>query len=40
MGQRANPYEIDLERNAANHVPLSPLTFIARAAAVYPQRSR
>jgi 3-(methylthio)propionyl---CoA ligase len=39
MGQRANPYEIDLERNAANHVPLSPLTFIARAAAVYPQHT-
>jgi fatty-acyl-CoA synthase len=39
MSQRPNPFEIDLEKNAANHVPMSPLTFIARAAAVYPQRA-
>ncbi|MGH6961523.1 MAG: AMP-binding protein, partial [Dongiaceae bacterium] len=38
MSQRTSPYEFDLEQNAANHVPLSPLTFIVRAAAVYPQR--
>ncbi|HEY4372301.1 MAG TPA: acyl-CoA synthetase, partial [Burkholderiales bacterium] len=34
----ANIYEQGLPRNAANHVALSPLSFIARAAAVYPQR--
>ena len=31
-----NPYDRDLDRNAANYAPLSPLTFIERAAAVYP----
>ena len=35
---RHNPYEIDLEQNAANTVPLSPLSFLRRTAAVYPQR--
>src|SRR5262249_7805290 len=39
MNQRANPYEMDLDQNAANYVPLSPLTFIARAASVFPQRT-
>jgi fatty-acyl-CoA synthase len=34
-----NPYEIDLDRNVANHVPLSPLSFIRRTAAVYPHRT-
>ena len=33
-----SPYDTDLDRNAANYVPLSPLGFIARSAAVYPQR--
>ena len=33
-----NPYEIDLDRNAANHVPLTPLSFLRRTAAVYPER--
>ena len=33
----ANPYETDLDRNAANYTPLSPLSLIARAARVYPQ---
>ncbi|MBM3486624.1 MAG: acyl-CoA synthetase [Alphaproteobacteria bacterium] len=32
-------YDTDLGRNAANHVPLSPLSFIERAAAVYPART-
>ncbi|HLI21614.1 MAG TPA: AMP-binding protein, partial [Stellaceae bacterium] len=32
----ANPYTVDLDRNAANHQPLSPLGFIERAAAVHP----
>ena len=31
-----NPYNKDLDKNAANHTPISPLTFIERAAAVYP----
>ena len=33
-----NPYEIGLDRNAANYVPLSPLTFLERTAAVFPSR--
>jgi fatty-acyl-CoA synthase len=33
-----NPFEQDLERNAANYTPLSPLTLIARAAYVYPRQ--
>ncbi|MDG4594387.1 MAG: acyl-CoA synthetase [Candidatus Contendobacter sp.] len=33
-----NPYEISLDRNPANFVPLTPLTFIERAASVYPNR--
>src|SRR6202007_1185619 len=33
-----NPYEIGLEKNAANFVPLSPIGFLLRSAAVYPQR--
>ena len=31
-------YSKDLDKNAANYSPLSPLTFIERAAAVYPER--
>ena len=34
----ASPYEEGLEKNAANFVPLSPIGFLLRAAAVYPQR--
>ena len=34
----ANPYEIGLDKNAANFVPLSPLGFLARSAAVFPER--
>ncbi len=32
----ANPYELHLDKTAANHQPLTPLTFLSRAAAVYP----
>jgi fatty-acyl-CoA synthase len=32
-------YDRGLERNRANYVPLSPLTFIERAASVYPERT-
>ena len=34
----ASPYDRDLDRNAANHVPLTPLSFIDRTASVHPQR--
>jgi fatty-acyl-CoA synthase len=34
----ANPYTIDLDRNPANHMPLTPLSFIERAAAVHPDQ--
>ncbi len=33
-----SPYDRDLDRNAANYAPLSPLSFIARSAAVFPDR--
>ena len=33
-----NPYEIGLEKNAANYVPLTPIGFLVRSAAVYPNR--
>ena len=35
----ANPYQEGLDTNAANHVPLTPLSFLARAAHVYPERT-
>jgi fatty-acyl-CoA synthase len=35
---RANAYRQDLDRNPANYAPLTPLSFIERAASVYPQR--
>ena len=31
-----NPYNTDLDRNPANHQPLTPLTFLERAASVFP----
>jgi fatty-acyl-CoA synthase len=34
----ASPYDRDLEPNPANFQPLTPLTFLARAAAVFPER--
>lgn len=33
-----NPYELGLDKNPANYVPLTPLTFLERAALVHPQR--
>ncbi len=33
-----NPYELGLERNAANYQPLTPITFLERAAKVFPER--
>jgi fatty-acyl-CoA synthase len=38
MAETRNPYTVGLDRNAANYVPLSPLTFLARSAAVFPDR--
>lgn len=35
---RSSPYQTGLDKNAANHVPLSPLSFLGRAAAVFPDR--
>jgi len=34
-----NPYNIDLDQNAANYQPLTPLTFLARTASVFPQHT-
>jgi fatty-acyl-CoA synthase len=36
MSKTQNQYDIGLDKTAANYVPLSPLSFIARSAAVYP----
>ena len=35
----ATPYDTDLDRNAANFQPLTPLSFLARAAEVYPDQT-
>jgi len=37
-GAKANPYEVDLDRNAANFAPLTPLTFLEWSAYTYPKR--
>jgi fatty-acyl-CoA synthase len=37
--QKSSPYEQDLYRNPANYTPLTPLSFIERAASVYPKRT-
>jgi fatty-acyl-CoA synthase len=33
-----SPYDIGLDKNAANYVPLTPIGFLLRSAAVYPNR--
>src|SRR5690349_24612971 len=33
------PYDVDLDRNPANFQPLTPLTLLERAAAVFPQQT-
>jgi fatty-acyl-CoA synthase len=38
MPTHPNPYRQGLDRNAANHVPLTPLSLIGWAADVYPDR--
>ncbi|THF63506.1 acyl-CoA synthetase [Pseudothauera rhizosphaerae] len=35
----SSPYEQGLDRNAANYVPLTPLTFLERSAYIYPERT-
>ena len=35
----SNPYEIDLDRNAANYQPMSPLSHLERAALVFPDHT-
>src|ERR1700680_1497112 len=35
----ATPYDTGLDRNAANFQPLTPLSFLARAAEVYPDHT-
>jgi len=39
VAAKPNIYDSGLDRNAANNAPLSPLTFIAWTAEVYPQRA-
>jgi fatty-acyl-CoA synthase len=36
LGMTLTPYDVDLDRNPANFQPLTPLTFLERAAAVFP----
>jgi fatty-acyl-CoA synthase len=36
---RAHPYDVGLEKNAANYTPLTPLSLLARTAHVYPART-
>ena len=38
-GKMATPYDTGLDRNPANFQPLTPLSFLARAAAVYPEQT-
>src|ERR1700732_1097023 len=38
MSTSTDPYDIGLEKNAANYVPLTPIGFLVRSAAVYPNR--
>ncbi len=37
--ETSHPYETGLDKNPANFVPLSPIGFLRRSAAVYPQRT-
>jgi len=38
MVTEANPYEIGLDKNAANYVPLTPIAFLLRSASIHPDR--
>jgi fatty-acyl-CoA synthase len=35
----ASPYDTDLDRNPANHQPLTPLTYLSRAALIFPDHT-
>jgi fatty-acyl-CoA synthase len=35
----SSPYDTDLNKNAANYMPLTPLSFLARTATIYPRRT-
>ncbi|MBU1835360.1 MAG: AMP-binding protein, partial [Alphaproteobacteria bacterium] len=37
--KKANPYDTGLDRNPANYQPLTPLTFLERAASVFPDHT-
>jgi fatty-acyl-CoA synthase len=37
--QVSNPYDRDLDQVPANYVPLTPLSWLSRSAAVYPERT-
>src|SRR5712691_6696260 len=39
MSATPDPFSVGLDKNAANFVPLSPLGFMRRSAAVYPDRT-
>src|SRR5439155_4564539 len=39
MNHASSPYETGLDKNRANFVPLSPIGFLLRSAAVYPHRT-
>jgi fatty-acyl-CoA synthase len=39
MGASQNQYDLGLDKTPANYVPLTPLSFLARAAAVYPNHT-
>ncbi|HUN98761.1 MAG TPA: acyl-CoA synthetase [Bradyrhizobium sp.] len=39
MGANRNQYDLGLTKTPANYVPLTPLSFLARAAAVYPNHT-
>lgn len=36
MGTKQNQYEVDLDKNVANYVPLTPMSFIERTKDIYP----
>jgi fatty-acyl-CoA synthase len=36
---RTNPYDVGLDKNAANYTPLTPLSLLARTAHIYPART-
>src|SRR4051812_45628383 len=38
MSGKQNQYDVGLDKAAANYVPLTPLSFLARSAAVYPDQ--